>query len=286
MTRRTQVVVLTVVGILVLLSACTRDGTTPPPPSPSPAKSFSDKFQDQRVIEESNPIEESADPNWWLNSGARLDIRDGVAQTIQGSLDPEDPWHRAYASNSGADRGRHPQNLFRLVLRQEYQNPEQQFYFRVDQINLSKDPERDAWSGVFSMSRYGDQGDTLYYTGFRVDGSAVIKKKVGGVYADSLAEVPVFDGAEYDRTKNPNLLPEDRWIGLRSAVTTNANRTVSITLWVDVDGNGLWQQVAQATDSSTSGMPPITGSGLVGIRTDFMDASLRDYSVRELPQSS
>jgi hypothetical protein len=290
---------------LLFVAACSSNGSGQPPPTPSsasmPATSqstaapgFDANFTDHRVLEESS-MSGSTDPDLWLNSGGRLTLGGGLAQTIHGSLPPTDPWRQEYVkeggeSAMGTDGGRHPQNLFRLLYTHPTLNTQQEFYFRIDAVNLSHDPQRAEWSGVFSMSRYGADGDNLYYAGLRHDGTAVIKKKQVDIrtsdhYADALAQPKVFSGA-YDRNAKPNLIPEGAWIGLRSAVTTDSRGSVTIRLWTDVGRTGTWRLVATATDEDAGGVKPISQAGLSGIRTDFMDVSFRDYRISDLPPAS
>jgi hypothetical protein len=233
----------------------------------------------------------SSSPTLWLNSGGLLDIRDGTAQTIQGDLPPGSYWRQEYRheggeSQVGSDNGLHPQNLFRLICRQQVTDPIVQFYVRINKVNLSADPERNAWSGVFAMSQYADNGDTLYYAGIRMDGTAVIKKKQvnipGDHYADALAQVPLqFVNGVYNRTTNPNLLPLHTWIGLRSVVDSLAAGVDRIQLYIDVGRTGHWSIIASAIDRQAGGVPAITAPGFTGIRTDFMDATFQGFEISQ-----
>ena len=255
---------------------------------PSILAGFNPILQRIGALNEAGQMNASTDPNWWLSSGGRLIVRNDVVQTIQGSLPENDPWRSKYASESAtdSDNGAHPQNLFRLVSQRTFQQPRQEVFVRIDHLNLSKSSERDAWSGIFLMSAYAADGDTLYYTGIRMDGHAVIKKKdlklPGDHYADPLAENTVFPG-EYNRDNHPNLLPLDTWIGLRSTIIHSSSNSVTITLESDLGQPGKWRTVATAIDRHAGGIGPITEPGNTGIRTDFMDASFRNYSVAEAP---
>jgi hypothetical protein len=128
------------------------------------------------------------------------------------------------------------------------------------------------------MSRYRSSA-TLYYAGIRVDGTAVIKKKYEGTYY-TLAQAPVFPGT-YDSANEPDLLPHDSWLGLRVETQTASDGSVSVTLYLN-RGAG-WERLLSAKDAGEyGGTPPITGGGCLGIRTDFMDVSFRDFSAEEL----
>lgn len=242
------------------------------------------RFQTDGVLDETNPMDNSSSPYWWLNAGGRLIIQGGVGTTIQGDLPATDKWYQAYAASNprDTDGGAHPQNLFRLVTRSRWLNFQQDVYFYMHKLNVSTSPERNAWSGILLFNRYVD-GNNVYYAGLRHDGAAIIKKKMHGVY-HTLAQGPVFVAdAPYVRDTNPNLLPGQRWMGLRSAIRTNADGSVTIQLFVDVDRTGVWVPVLQATDTDagTDGAP-LYGDGYAGIRTDYMDVSFDDYRVETL----
>jgi hypothetical protein len=255
--------------------------TATPQPTATPAgQSFGDSFNTDGAIEETGAMSQSSSPNWWMNSGGRLTKSGGYGHTVQGDLPEADYWRRLYAQNNplDTDDGYHPQNLFRFVLRSRWRNFDQLVYFRINRVNMSVSPNRNASNGVLLFNRYQD-GQTLYYAGVRVDGAAVIKKKLAGVYT-TLAYGGIFPGyGTFDVTNNPNLIPENQWIGLRTMVTTNADGSVEVQLLVDQGGG--WNVVLDAVDTGASAGPPITADGYAGIRTDFMDADFESYSIAE-----
>ena len=123
------------------------------------------------------------------------------------------------------------------------------------------------------MNRY-QNGNNLYYAGIRVDGNAIIKKKLNGKYY-TLASSKIFPGT-YNRISNPNLLPKNKWIGLKTEVT-NVNGKVNIKLYVDEGRTGNWVLVLDKTDSGGRFGTPITSAGYGGIRTDFMDVEFEEF---------
>jgi len=213
---------------------------------------------------------ESADPNFWVNSGGRLVLGNGFGHTVEGELASDDPWRVAYSRSSSTDTdgGYHPQNLFRLVTRHPYGDFTQTLTFTIRRVNRSASSNRNQSNGVLLFEHYLD-GDNLYYAGVRVDGNAVIKKKLRGTYT-TLGLVPVFPGS-YDRARNPNLIPENRPVTIQTVTHTNADRSVEIALFVD--GN----PALDVRDGGTGGSP-ISSPGFAGIRTDFMDVEFDDYS--------
>lgn len=238
---------------------------------------------DTYIVKEASSMEASQSSEWWLSSGGYFYSTNGVGSTILGVLSATDPWRVAYSlSNSlDTDNGYYPQNIFRLVLRSQWQNFQQQSYFKIINDNLSASPNRNSSNGLLFFNRYQDSFN-LYYTGIRVDGYATIKKKINGTYY-TLAYKPFIKESVYNRDSNPNLLPKNIWIGMRSVVQNNTDGTVSIKLYVDNGKTGNWVLVAEAKDDGKKyGGPAFTKEGYAGIRTDFMDVEFDDYSISSL----
>lgn len=235
-------------------------------------------FSSNGTLIETGSMPESSSPYFWLNSGAKLIIQNGRGITIQGDLPINDYWRKFYYQDNplDTDGGYHPQNIFRLATRSQWQNFQQSTYFKITKDQLSLSPNRAEHNGLLLMSRYQSNGDTLYYVGLRVDGNAIIKKKLNGVYT-TLASVKLFSGT-YNRNSNPNLLPKNIWLGLRSQIVNNADESVSINLYMDKGWNNNWTLVAQAIDKSN----PIKTQGYAGIRTDFMDVVFDNYELRNI----
>ncbi len=225
----------------------------------------------------------STSPYFWLNSGAKLIIENGIGKTIQGSLASSDRWRLEYSAANPLDTGNgyFPQNLFRLVTKSTWDNIEQSVKFNINKVNLTDTPNRDGYSGVLLMSRYLN-GDNLYYAGVRFDGTAVIKKKYKGQYY-TLSSGAAFGSANlYDKLLNPNLIPTKQWMGLKSIVTTLADGAVRIELWIDKQNNGSWQRLLTATDApGKNGAGVISGPAHAGIRTDYSDVLFDDYVIKE-----
>lgn len=243
---------------------------------------FDYTFKVSGVLEETGSSADSSSPYWWLNSGGYLTLKNGVGKTIRGKLSSLSPWRLIYSRNNpqDTDNGYRPQNIFRLVSRSKWKDIRQQAYFRIVADNLSDSPNRNASNGLLLFNRYYD-GDNLYYTGIRVDGAAVIKKKIHGSYY-TMAYKKIFGGS-YNHSTNPNLLPHGSWVGLRSTVENAASGGTMIKVYVDKTGNGTWSLALEAYDDGKSyGGPALTNSGYVGIRTDFMDVEFDDYRIVNL----
>ncbi len=236
-------------------------------------------------IEETGSISESSSPYFWINSGGRFIIENGVGKTVQGPLKTGDRWQLLYAAANplDTDKGYYPQNIFRLLTRSTWNNMTQEVRFKIAKINMTETPNRDGYSGVLLFNRYRD-GNNLYYTGIRMDGSAIIKKKIKGSYY-TLATTSVFKAdSGYEKSTNPNLIPGNRWMRLKSEVRDLPNGDVSITLWVDKTDTGNWTQVANAIDKTGlyGGSEVIRGGGYAGIRTDYLDTWFDDYKITEI----
>jgi hypothetical protein len=275
-------------------SAPTRTTTPPPSSMPSskppqkPSKSESQpsesepsllySFNNDGILEEAPSITLSSSPYFWLDSGGQLSIREGVGTTIQGALPDNAKWRIYYNQTNpvDTDNGYFPQNIFRLVTRSTWQNSQAEAYFVINATNNTKSPNRNASNGLLIFSRYKDS-ENLYYTGIRVDGAAVIKKKLKGTYSD-LAYIPGVFSGEYD---GENLIPQNTWIGLRSEIKNLSDGTVQIRLYIDMDWKNTWHLIAEAIDRGQDGAP-ITDSGHSGIRTDFMDVSFENFHITSL----
>jgi len=255
----------------------------------SPAKKlttgvvFLEDFKTTYSVVEANKAINRASPGWWLGSGAYFNSESGFGSTIIGPLATNDKFRLEYASSNSIDTddGYYPQNIFRLVLtRGQWQNFQQEADFKIVNNNLTDSPNRNNSNGLFFFNRYQD-ADNLYYTGIRVDGVAVIKKKKNGTYYE-LSQKQFYRDGSYDRATSPNLIPKGKWIGLRSEIITNPDNTVDIKLYIDKDRSGNWVLATEATDNGKSfGGKAITSEGYTGIRTDFMDVQFDNYKVSQ-----
>jgi hypothetical protein len=247
-------------------------------PTPTEPPHFDSGFESDMRLEEADRMERSASPDWWLNSGGWFLQQGGVGKTWIGEAPAGSYWRKIYNRTNpwDTDQGAHPQNLFRLITRSPWRSPGQRVYFRIAGDNLSASANRNQSNGVLLFIQYRDAGN-LFYAGVRVDGSAVIKKKTGGVYA-TLAERPWYPGA-YNRASSPNLIPHHEWIGLRTVLQTDGGN-VTIRLYIDPDRSGFWILALEAEVKASPSQDAME-SGYGGIRTDFMDVEFDDYRIEE-----
>lgn len=245
-------------------------------------------FNSPGILNETGTMGESTSPYWWVNSGGQLVIQGGTGWTMQGEAPLLNRWRIAYALSNPTDTdgGTHPQNLFRLVTKSVWTNVEVQTQFKIVKDNFSSSPNRNQSNGLLLISRYAGNGQTLYYAGVRVDGIAVIKKKINGSYY-TLAQKRVFPGTYSilpSTGTSQNLLPHGEWLGLKSSTMTNKDGSVSITLSMQREG-GAWQVLLQTTDRGDAAVrktPPITGAAYIGVRTDFMDVQFASFRAKDL----
>lgn len=231
------------------------------------------------TVQETGSMSTSKSSLWWLSSGAYFVLRDGIGRSSAGMLGANDPWRLTYAKTNPVDteNGYRPQNIFRLLTRTEWNNFTQEAQVKMTAYNKTASPNRNASNGIQFMNRFKTDG-SAYYTAIRVDGKAVIKKKVDGKYY-TLGQATVLPGT-YNQTSNPNLIPLNTWIGLRSVVQDNSNGSVTIKVYVDRYNNGDWKLAVQATDNGTRGRT-LKGKGYAGIRSDFSDIQFRAYRLSE-----
>lgn len=244
-----------------------------------PTQAFKYDFAVDGTLAEASESDLSWSPYWWVNSGGYMVLADGRGHTVIGALPEDNYWRQLYDSTNPLDTadGYLPQNIFRMLTKQQWQDVHSEAYFKIDKYNAIDSPNRAEHNGILLFDRYVDS-DNLYYAGVRVDGAAVIKKKQYGQYT-TLAYIPeVFEGV-YDRDTNPNLLPLDAWIGLQTVVKDNPDGIVNIKLYMDLSWKDQWVLLADVNDTSD----PIKHSGSTGIRTDFMDVTFDRFLVYTAP---
>lgn len=245
-------------------------------------RSFFYSFETDGELLSATSMPQSSSPYFWVSSGGRMVIQNGIGSTLAGTMPTNDPAHKAYAKVNplDTDGGKHPQNTFRLVTKSVWGNADQRIAFRITNQNLTNTPNRDGYSGIFLMNRYADK-DNLYYAGIRDDGQAIIKKKIGGKYY-TLGSVQVFGKkGQYHKTKNPSLLPSQHWMGMKSRVVNNADGSATITLMLDYDATGAWKTVLSAKDTGVGGKV-LSEAGHGGLRTDYKDVEFDNFEFREL----
>lgn len=241
-----------------------------------------DSFSTAQAIDESGSISGSASSRWWVNSGGRFVINGTTAKTLFGDLQATDKWYKEYLTTNplDTDNGLHPQNIFRLVEREFWKNFSQELYFKIAKYNVSSSPNRNASNGVLLFNRY-QSGDSLYYTGIRVDGNIVVKKKLNGTYY-TLGIIKQFPGV-YNLSSNPNILPVNQWIGLKTTVKDLADGKVEIVVYTDLTNSQQWTESLRVYDTpGVNGSSTISTQGYAGIRTDFMDVEFDNYSISSL----
>jgi hypothetical protein len=239
-------------------------------------------FNSEGTLMEAGSSGETSSPYFWLNSGGKLLIKNGLGMTVQGALASNDATRLLYSSMNPLDTGNgyYPQNTLRLVTRSRWANSQESVQFKIVKTDVTNTPNRDGYSGVFLMGRYKDQYN-LYYAGIRQDGQAVIKKKINGTYY-TLGYTQVFGRQEaYDRTTNPNLMPQGKWMGLRATFINQADGSVKITMYLDPENDDVYAQTLSVVDKGTGGAP-FTAAGYAGVRGDFMDLQFDNLELKKM----
>ncbi len=247
---------------------------------PPQTMEFRESFTQKRVIEEAPRMSASSDTDWWVNSGGQLIIDKGVGKTMQGDAVAGSRWYEAYKKTTpvDTDNGLHPQNIFRLVLKSRWLDYSQSVYAKITSDNISTSPSRDDSNGLFLFNRYRD-GDNVYYTGLRVDGAVVIKKKYKGAYY-TMAYRKILALPKYNRADNPSLLTKNAWIGIKSTVKNIDSQHTLLEFYTDIGQTGQWSLGTSVIDDNKSfGGPTLSEPGYAGIRTDFMDVQFKDYII-------
>lgn len=234
-------------------------------------------------LEEVESFDASSHEYYWLNSGG-LAYLDGTTSmsTLRGDLVKGSKWRVEYmnANPIDTDNGYHPQSLFRLFTKAKYGDGTYQAYFKIKKTILSPSPNRNGSNGLLLMIHATDNDD-LYYAGLRVDGTAVIKKKIGGTYY-TLSEVPVFAFAKYDKDSTPNLLPLNILLGVQVNVKTLLNNQVDMTLSIDLGSSGIWVPIIHVIDKPKDNVPTLPMPAHAGLRTDFMEVEIRNFIITSL----
>lgn len=235
-------------------------------------------FSIDGVLVSTPSMMQSSSPYFWVTSGGKLLIQNGLGSTMRGAAAEKDPARIQYARVNPLDTGggAYPQNTFRLVTKRAWGAGEMSARFRVLAHNETETPNRDGYSGLFLMNRYSDQHN-LYYAGLRSDGKAVIKKKINGIYHTLAIARVLGDERSYGASKK-SLIPINRWMEIASRVT-DTESGVLIELFLDL-GSGEPVRVLAVEDGGIGG--PVFKKGHGGIRTDYMDAEFDDFSFTPL----
>lgn len=283
-TKKYILFALATLGLFLIMPAFYSSVTNTPAPSETARQGAEcETFPEELVLQESDSPETSADVCWWLNSGGSFFVRGGLASTMSGPAERSSRWHRLYAASDPVDTegGLYPQNLFRLISKKHWLNARTSVEAFIESYNASMSPSRNESNGVFLMTRYYDE-DNFYLAGIRVDGTAVIKRKLNGLY-ETIGQVAYTNPDAYDRLRRPNLLPTGQWLSFAMEVTNESADSVIIRLDVSFDGED-WHTLLTAVDqpSVLDGGEKLLSPSSIGVRTDFMDVRFRSYKVTVL----
>ena len=235
-------------------------------------------FNSDGKVEEANSMKETWSPYWWVISGGRLVIANGVGSTFSGELSPSDSLYKIYTLKDKItyDNGTHPQNAFQMLSLYQIGNLSTQIYFNRIKDNFSNFANRHAYNGEAIVARYQDVNN-YYYGGLRADGNLIIKKKKNGVY-QNLAIKKILSGTYNDST-NPDLIPLKKWIGLKMVITDSASGVPTISLYTDIGKTDTWKLEISVIDDFATFGDAIPTSGYVGVQSDFADMQFDNFKL-------
>jgi hypothetical protein len=267
--------ILTILVATAFVISFTSSGKTQAQAGSTISLPWSYSFNSPGTLNQSATTDQSGSAYWWVKSGGQIIVQNGIGQSLQGSTPSSNPWYAPYASTYPveSDKGLHPQNMFSMFARVEQRDSDQAVSVKIAQDNLSNSANIHAWNGILLQSRWQDVNNYVY-AGIRQDGHAIIRKVVNGVNY-TLAEKQIVPGSY--SASNPDLLPKNIWLKIRSVVYDDINGTMHVQLYADVTQSGVWTQIFDVSDTNNG--PKLSAPGLSGIRTDFMDVSLDDYSI-------
>lgn len=237
-------------------------------------------FSSTGKLNESDSMLNSTSPYLWLSSGGTLTIANGIGSSLRGTLPATSPTRTLYASKMPviSDQGTHPQNAFRLFAKTSIKDVSTSVYLNRKADNLDNPLNRHTYTGESLFARYKDD-KTFYYAGLRADGGIVIKKQNAGAYK-TLASKQIFSGT-YDATTNFNLIPLNKWIGLKFDVVDTSAGT-KLTVYTDIGKTGTWTLALTVIDDPAKFGAAITNAGFVGVESDFADIEIDTFSAQNI----
>jgi spore germination protein YaaH len=195
-------------------------------------------------------------PYWEMDSGSFF-----IQQNTGWTGIPDDTVPNAASSN-----GSHSA-VFRLdTTRSDFGNIAVDFSLLNQGLTATPSTPAMAWDGLHVWVRYQNEYNLYYASINRRDGTSVIKKKVPGG--------PSNRGTYYELSDYvPHPVPYNTWQDVRVTVRDNADGSVTICLYDD------GRQIVCGTDRGAGGVPPIHGTGKVGLRGDNANLKFRDFVV-------
>ena len=196
--------------------------------------------------------------DWIVTSGSLFTHNHAGWTGVPDSLQPD------INSNSGTGSA-----IFRLVTRRRDFDTVAISFNLLNQgyVTTQKTPAH-AWDGVHLFLHYRSQHSLYALTINRRDSTVLVKKKRPGGPANGGTYTTLAPPVHYTP-------PLDRWQHILAVITTNGNRTVTITAYL----NG--KLLTSATDTGADG-PPLIGQGAIGLRGDNTQFQFRHFLIRAL----
>jgi hypothetical protein len=158
---------------------------------------------------------------------------------------------------------------FRVVTRlRDFRNVAVSFDLMTERFLTTPRTAARSWDGVHIFLHYRSQHALYAVAVNRRDGVVLAKKKRPGGPANGGTYSTIGSEVKY-------LPPLGDWQQVLAIITTNANRTVTISLYID------GRQLLSRTDAGIGG-EPLTAPGAVGIRSDNTEFQFRNFRVQAI----
>jgi hypothetical protein len=201
----------------------------------------------------------AAQSSRWIVTSGSLFARRGAGWT--GIPDSATPNARSSNGTGSA--------TFRLVTRlRGFRNVAVSFDLMTERFVTTRRTPAHSWDGVHIFLHYRSQHSLYALAVNRRDGVVLVKKKRPGG--------PANGGTYYTIGREVKYLPPiGRWQHVLATITSGANGTTTISLYID------GRQLLKRTDTGIGG-DALTAPGGVGIRGDNTEFQFKDFRVRQV----
>jgi hypothetical protein len=247
----------------VRLTAPRSSRVRPATPPPLGRTLFAPRFAERRKLVTNdfayfNPRNaKAAQSSHWIVTSGSLFARHGAGWT--GIPDSATPNARSSNGTGSA--------TFRAVTRPRgFRNVAVSFDLMTEWFVTTRRTPAHSWDGVHIFLHYRSQHSLYALAVNRRDGVVLVKKKRPGGPANGGTYYTIGREVKY-------LAPIGRWQHVLAVITSGANGTVTISLYID------GRQLLSRTDTGIGG-EPLTAPGAVGIRGDNTEFQFTNFCVR------
>src|SRR5579864_2917919 len=195
----------------------------------------------------------------WIVTSGSLFARHGAGWT--GIPDSATPNARSSNGTGSA--------TFRVVTRlRDFRSVAVSFDLMTERFVTTQRTPAHSWDGIHIFLHYRSQHSLYALAVNRRDGVVLVKKKRPGGPANGGTYYTIGSGVKY-----PPAL--GRWKHVLAIITSNPNRSVTISLYIDA------RQIFTRTDTGIGG-DALTAPGAVGIRGDNTEFQFRNFRVQAI----